>query len=135
MSTDQSVVLAACGRKIVGANPVQIDQSEQADVANGLSPGKEIIERCLRTYRNLIGEPVAVMFRQEVKSTGFNVQYHSLGDLDLWLRILAHGNFYLVGEELVGFRHHKHSETNRLLGEMDWVLDFFKSSSRLRPLP
>ncbi|HEY9711914.1 MAG TPA: hypothetical protein V6C72_00500, partial [Chroococcales cyanobacterium] len=92
----------------------------------GLHDGKEAIKKCLQLYRNLIGEPVAVMFDARFAAAGFDDSYYSLGDLDLWFRILEKSDLYFIDEPLVTFRRHSESATARMLEDMTWVLDFFR---------
>lgn len=94
----------------------------------GVNAGKKVILQCLSAYGNLIGEPVSVMFPARFKSFGFDINYFSLGDLDLWFRLLQHGDLILLPEKLVTFRRHENAETSRQLNDMDWVLDFLRLS-------
>ena len=109
-------------------SPVEITgesvEGHFAPLQLGLNPGKLVILKCLAQYRNLIGEPVAVMYRAKHQSELFSREYRSLGDLELWLRLLEFGDLFYIPEALVSFRQHDESRTSELLGDLDWVLDF-----------
>ena len=104
--------------------------SIEETLPDGRINGKEAIHRCLGSFRNLIGEPVAVMFAAASKDLLFDERYQSLGHLDYWLRILEHGDLFHIGEELVTFRQHSQSQTASLMKNMDWVLDFYRLSKQ-----
>jgi len=99
-------------------------------LASGRIKGGDAILGCLRSYRNLIGEPVSVLFDARYKDLGFDTNYHSLGDLDYWLRLLEKGDLFHIAEPLVFFREHQSSATSTLLKNMDWVLDFYRLSKQ-----
>jgi glycosyltransferase involved in cell wall biosynthesis len=96
----------------------------------GRSKGRGIILECLQSYRNLIGEPVAVMCTKNLKETPFDSEFRSLGDLDCWLRLLSRGDLVYLNEPLVSFRQHEQSATMSLMKNMDWVLDFYLLAKR-----
>jgi hypothetical protein len=95
---------------------------------SGRIPGKTAILDCLRSYRNLIGEPVAVMCSAQLKAAVFDQEYQSLGDLDCWLRLLEHGDLFVIDKPLVKFLQHEGSATMSMMKNLDWVLDFYRLS-------
>jgi glycosyltransferase involved in cell wall biosynthesis len=99
------------------------DEKHMEGLARGLNPGKLVMLKCLAQYRNLVGEPVAVMFRKELNEQ-FSRDYRSIGDLELWFRLLHKGDLFYIPEPLVTFREHPESKTSELLKDIDWVLDF-----------
>jgi glycosyltransferase involved in cell wall biosynthesis len=99
------------------------DEKHMEGLARGLNPGKLVILKCLAQYRNLVGEPVAVMFRRALDEQ-FSRDYRSIGDLELWFRLLNKGDLFYIPEPLVTFREHAESKTSELLKDIDWVLDF-----------
>ncbi|HEY9682037.1 MAG TPA: glycosyltransferase [Oculatellaceae cyanobacterium] len=109
-------------------SPVEItgesNEGHYAPLSRGLNPGKLVVLKCLAQYRNLVGEPVTVMYRARHKEEQFSRDYRSLGDLELWLRLLSFGDLYYIPEPLVHFRQHEGSRTSELLADIDWVLDF-----------
>lgn len=118
----------AAGARAADAGEIDAHDFDQVTLPAGLWSGKTVIEACLKNYRNLVGEPVSVMFRRNNTAMQFDCQYLSLGDLDLWLRLLESGDFVFIDETLVEFRQHKGSQTQRLLTDVDWVLDFLRLS-------
>ncbi len=142
LSENPSAVIAACGRSVMEELPLEKLRQENPRQENaheekshtpvilprGLSVGHQVILKCLSEYRNLIGEPVTVMFRSQDRQMQFNENYLSLGDLELWFRFLAHGDLVYVPDPLVSFRSHKESQTQSLLLDLDWVLDFLRMS-------
>jgi glycosyltransferase involved in cell wall biosynthesis len=125
---ERGVVMVCTGRE--GGDlysPDGKDVSEES-LPPGRTDGKSVILSCLHSYRNLIGEPVAVMFDAKLKDLQFDTQYASLGDLDCWFRILQHGDLFHIDTPLVTFRQHLDSTTMALLKNLDWVVDFFRLS-------
>lgn len=69
-------------------------------------PGNEAVRTSLRRGTNIFGEPGAVLFKRELlQQTGlFNGSIPYLIDLDMWIRLLQHGDALIVSEPLFGFR-------------------------------
>jgi glycosyltransferase involved in cell wall biosynthesis len=122
-------VVLVCAQK-AAASTYAAGEGDQVEepLPPGRIGGKEALLRCLKSYRNLIGEPVSVLFDARYKNLAFDPAYCSLGDLDYWLRLLAHGDLFHICEPLVTFREHQGSVTSTLLKNMDWVLDFYRLS-------
>jgi len=100
------------------------DNSNQTGLQPGLNPGTVVILKCLAQYRNLIGEPVTAIFRKKEPGEQFSLDYHSIGDMELWFRLLEKGDLFYIPEALVTFRQHSENRTSELLKDLDWVLDF-----------
>jgi len=130
--TDNKGVNLVCADRDGGSDRYRAHAADALEetIDAGRSSGKQVILQCLRTFRNLIGEPVSVMFRTGKVTLLFDEQYASLGDLDLWLRLLECGDLYHLKEPLVTFRQHDESQTATLLKNMDWVLDFYRLSKQ-----
>jgi len=77
----------------------------------GLYKGSEVIHRCLRLVRNLIGEPSVVLFRKRDALRGFNVDYRQIVDEEMWLHLLTKGDFVFTSEPLCAFRKHEQQQT------------------------
>jgi glycosyltransferase involved in cell wall biosynthesis len=127
---EPGVVLVCAGRQL--NNAYAADQADKAEVSlfAGRSPGRAVILECLKSYRNLIGEPVAVMCDESIKKFPFDSSFHSLGDLDCWLRLLETGDLFHIDRPLVKFHQHEASATMSMMKNMDWVLDFYQLSKR-----
>jgi glycosyltransferase involved in cell wall biosynthesis len=89
-------------------------------------PGKEAICKTLQKNANWLGEPCAVMFRREHMGMGFDTNFRQIGDLEFSYRLLEKGDFYYIADELVLFRKHEESITQKnsrsLLALLDWFL-------------
>ncbi|MBI2809923.1 MAG: glycosyltransferase family 2 protein [Candidatus Melainabacteria bacterium] len=120
------VSLVCCGKNILNDSPSSFSEVVETVLPQGLVKGRTVIEECLKSYRNLVGEPVAVLFDAKKVGKGFSESYYSLGDLEFWFRILKKGDLYHVPDELVTFRQHPESTTFKKLEDMTWVLDFFR---------
>jgi glycosyltransferase involved in cell wall biosynthesis len=72
----------------------------------------EVIQLCLRNG-NAIGEPSAVLFRREVflKTGGYDPQFRHAADLDLILRMAAHGNVAYLRQPYLQRRLHAENLT------------------------
>jgi glycosyltransferase involved in cell wall biosynthesis len=137
-----SAAIASCGRGVLEDPLAEKKTEDQTATATttatttdkpitlppGLNYGHDVILKCLSEYRNLIGEPVTVMFRSKDRQMQFNENYLSLGDLELWFRFLDYGDLVYLPDSLVSFRRHKESQTQTLLLDLDWVLDFLRMS-------
>jgi len=110
LDAEPSVSLVASARNIVDAETHILDVwSDFPDGYRGEGTG--VINRCLRTQRNLIGEPTAVMFRKSQSERGFDRRYRQIVDLEMWFHLLEQGRFAFLGEPLCGFRLHPEQQT------------------------
>lgn len=76
-----------------------------------IEPGIELILECLGNFRNVIGEPSAVMFRRADAADEFDPGYRHLVDLEMWLRLLERGDFAYTPERLSAFRKHSRQQS------------------------
>lgn len=119
------VCLVTCGRTIVNARGAKlfVRRSLKAD---GIYAGRRFIRHCVGAGTNVIGEPSAVLLRRAtLQKTGMfreSVVYYT--DLDLWLRLLLHGDLYFISASKVMFRVHPRSATRNLEREM--LADYFR---------
>jgi glycosyltransferase involved in cell wall biosynthesis len=101
----EEVVLATCARDIV-------DEAGRRWLRRGYpsrrrtEPGASAIRRTLRAGTNIFGEPAAILMRRDIalKAGGFNPAFSFCVDVDLWVRILAHGNIVITPDALCTFR-------------------------------
>lgn len=75
--------------------------------------GFAAISKNVRSGGNIIGEGGAVMFRKAIlKKTGnFRSDIFYVLDIDLWYRMLLHGNLYVIPDTVSSFRVSKRSES------------------------
>ena len=66
----------------------------------------DALRRIVRAGTNPLGEPAAVMFRAEARARagGFDGKYAYMIDLDLWTRLLRHGDLFVIPRPLAAFR-------------------------------
>jgi len=66
----------------------------------------QLIARCVRHGRNLIGEPGSVLLRRELAARvgKFDGTFGYVIDLDYWFRCLQHGDAYYLADALSSFR-------------------------------
>jgi glycosyltransferase involved in cell wall biosynthesis len=103
-----------CSRKQV------IDETGRVILTRGYAgktekeiPGLKAIHKNIRSGGNIIGEAGAILFRREIlaKTGVFNSKYYYVLDIDLWYKILQHGNLYYLPKALSAFRVSSASES------------------------
>jgi glycosyltransferase involved in cell wall biosynthesis len=87
--------------------------------------GSDVIDRCLRERKNLIGEPSAVMFRRRDAMRGFDERYKHLVDLEMWFHLLEMGAFGFIDAPLVSFRVHPGQQTVQNIDQRADIEDAF----------
>lgn len=72
----------------------------------GRHPAARVVRRIVRSGTNPIGAPAAVMFRRAdfLRAGGFRDELLFLADVELWVRLLHHGDFYGIPRTLASFR-------------------------------
>jgi glycosyltransferase involved in cell wall biosynthesis len=93
--------------------------------AGAVSPGTEVISRCLCDQRNqnLIGEPSVVMFRRSQACRGFNPLYRQLVDLEMWFHLLEQGKYAHLDKPLSSFRIHTEQQTAKNVLSLTYIND------------
>lgn len=103
-----------CSRKQV------IDETGRVILTRGFAgkkeqevPGLAAIHKNIRSGGNIIGEAGAILFRRELltKTGVFNSKYFYVLDIDLWYKILLHGNLFYIPKALSAFRVSSASES------------------------
>jgi glycosyltransferase involved in cell wall biosynthesis len=98
---------------VVAARCHMIDESSRILVSDrglvgmtGLRTHVEVARRVVRSAANPIGDPGGVLFRREHYDAvgGWNAERSFAMDLDLWLRLLRHGDFFGRSESLAATR-------------------------------
>jgi len=125
-----SAALAASSRMIINSNGKSLF-ARACYKKSGLYPGTEAVRKGLLTGTNTIGDPVAVLFRAELlaKTGLFEPSVVYCTDIDLWLRLLLHGDLYFDTEPLAYYRIHKGS-TGKALRDKT-VQDFLHVVGRI----
>jgi GT2 family glycosyltransferase len=101
------------GLAVVAARRHLIDEQSRVIVPRrgmaglvGVHSGVEVARRVVRNGANPIGKPAGVLFRREdfMAAGGWRADRNHIMDLDLWMRLLQHGEFLGLPETLAAFR-------------------------------
>jgi glycosyltransferase involved in cell wall biosynthesis len=98
-------VLAICNRNVINARN-EIVMRRRFPFGPGLVSGRRLIRNSIRWGSNLIGEPVAGLFRrQELNQSAMcNPSNPYMIDLGLWAELLKLGDAFIDADYLAGFR-------------------------------
>lgn len=97
-----------------------------------LMTGVAVVRDSLQGLVNWIGEPSTVMYPKSIAGSGFDNSFYHLGDLDYWLRLVMHGDFFYLSEPLCQFRRHEGSTTNKNLKGLLFAVDMLLLGDRNR---
>jgi glycosyltransferase involved in cell wall biosynthesis len=102
---NSNVVLAVCNRNVINARN-EVVMRRRFPFGPGLVSGRKLIRKSIRWGSNLIGEPVAGLFRRrqlnQVVTCDPSNPY--LIDLALWAELLKLGDAFIDAEYLAAFR-------------------------------
>jgi len=112
LDADRTVSLVASARNLIDEDSAVVG-TVSCFAGNTASEGAAIINRCLFTQKNLIGEPSVVMFRKSQAPRGFDTRYSQFVDLEMWFHLLEQGRFSYLGESLASFRLHAGQQTRK----------------------
>ena len=103
--SNDGVALVCCGRDVINGQGKKIMKRNFKGQCGRLL-GHHVIKKTIRAGTNLIGEPTAVLFRADVLANAgqFDATIPYIIDLDLWCRMLLHGDIYIIPESLCVFR-------------------------------
>lgn len=127
------VALVHCARKIIDPNGKAIATRRPSE-CRGLKTSETSLRRIVRSGTNPIGEPAAVLFRQESKQRidGFwNEDMYAI-DIEYWTRLLTQGQRYYIDEVLSAFRVWPDSASVRLFGTQSRSMRTFFETLRQR---
>jgi glycosyltransferase involved in cell wall biosynthesis len=110
LDANPGAVLAASARLIIDEDSRRVDVWDELG-EKGFHPGPEVIARCVRTDRNLVGEPSAVMFRKSAGGRGFDPAWRQVVDQEMWFHLLTQGGLVYEPEPLCAFRIHESQQT------------------------
>jgi glycosyltransferase involved in cell wall biosynthesis len=127
-----NVALVAAGKAWVDENGCAVEAVSAGDLKtmkpfseDTLLKSEEAICQTLRKMANWLGEPCSQMFRRQHAKDGFDCRFLQVGDLDFSYRILEHGDYYHIADELCSFRMHQQSNSHRVSRSLDALLDWF----------
>ncbi|HLO24483.1 MAG TPA: glycosyltransferase family 2 protein [Geobacteraceae bacterium] len=112
LDSDRTVSLVASARNLIDEDSALVG-TISCFAGNTVGEGAKIINRCLLTQKNLIGEPSVVMFRKSQAARGFDARYSQFVDLEMWFHLLEQGKFSYIGEPLASFRLHAGQQTRK----------------------
>ena len=100
-----AAALAVCSSDIINASD-EILFRRTCRFRSGLNRGADVIRKCVRGGTNLIGEPMAGLFRRSaIERAGlFESQNPFLIDMELWACLLKQGDMYVDQARLSAFR-------------------------------
>jgi len=103
--TDRGIAVVSCARDIIDERGTRW-MTRGFPAKAGRVPGPGAIKMTVRSGTNIFGEPAAVLARTDaVKAAGgFDPRFGFCLDLDLWCRLLAGGDLYVLDDPLCGFR-------------------------------
>jgi glycosyltransferase involved in cell wall biosynthesis len=128
-----AVSLINCARRWIDAAGEEIKAESASDilltkpfVEDTKLSGTDAIVWTLKEGFNPLGEPSSQMYRAEFIDGGFDESFRQIGDLEHNIRVLQHGDFYFVADELCQFRRHADSWTTAnsfvLSTHLEWLL-------------
>lgn len=99
-----NVALVCCGRDVIDEQGRRL--LSRLPGFRGQHSGAWAIRRMVCAGTNLFGEPGAVMFRADLVEAvgGFDPKLAYVIDVDMWCRLLEHGDVYGIAEPLCAFR-------------------------------
>lgn len=105
LDTYPNVGMVACARQVIDSqgNPLL---ARRYPGSAGEKSGAAVIRKCTRWGTNLLGEPVAVLFRTDLISQvrGFDGDYPYLIDLSYWFKLARLQNVIVQRDILAEFR-------------------------------
>jgi glycosyltransferase involved in cell wall biosynthesis len=100
------VELVCCKRDIIDAGGRRLFTRAGFGATAGRIAGPTALRRIVRAGANLVGEPVAAMFRASALSTGepFDERDAYMIDLGFWCKLLGRGSVFVIADALCAFR-------------------------------
>lgn len=119
LAATPSAALVACRRDLIDAGGATVSAGGGLRGLLGRHTRTEVARAVVRHGGNPIGEPGSVLFRRAAfeAAGGFAADKMLLMDLDMWVRLLDHGDLVGQGESLAAFRLHDTSTTSRVAVE------------------
>ncbi len=106
LDANPGVAVVAARRHMVDEHNRVLAPSRGLGGLIGVRSGGEVARRVVRSGINPVGEPGGVLFRREHFDAvgGWRAERRHVMDLDLWMRLLAHGLFVGLPKTLAAFR-------------------------------
>jgi glycosyltransferase involved in cell wall biosynthesis len=118
-----SAALVACRRDLIDSNGATVYSGGGLRWLLGQRTRIEVVRAIVRHGGNPIGDPGCVLFRRAAfeAAGGFADDKPMLGDIDMWVRLLNHGDFVGQAQSLAASRLHEASLTKRIAGQQQAV--------------
>lgn len=102
---NENVVLTAVRRTVLDRDGNVLMQSRGLGGMKGRLSGNDVMRKMVRSGTNPLGEPAAVLVRGDIfrSSMPWNDELDYMIDIDMWTRILAHGELFAIPESLTSF--------------------------------
>jgi glycosyltransferase involved in cell wall biosynthesis len=81
---------------------------------------------------NWLGEPSSQMFRRKFAGKGYDLAFKQVGDLEYAYRLLEHGDYYFIADDLCYFRRHVESHSTAKTLDLAACMDWFLLASKYR---
>ena len=104
LRAESSAVLVCAARHIVDEKGKRI--MKRGPHKSETVPGIEAVRRAIRGGTNIYGETSSALFRRDAqkKAGAFDASIPYVIDLDMWTRLLLHGNLILMDEAVSAYR-------------------------------
>ena len=141
MEADPGIAVVAARRHMVDERSRVLVPRRGLGGLTGMRSSVEVARRVVRHGANPIGEPGGVLFRREhyFAVGGWRPEWRWVMDLDLWIRLLQHGEFLGLPETLAAFRIGRESLTAEnealIYGQQKEFLAELASSPHLQVRP
>ena len=141
MEADPGIAVVAARRHMIDERSRVLVPRRGLGGLTGMRSSVEVARRVVRNGANPIGEPGGVLFRREhyFAVGGWRPEWRWVMDLDLWIRLLQHGEFLGLPETLAAFRIGRESLTAdneaAIYGEQKAYLEELAGSPHLQVRP
>jgi glycosyltransferase involved in cell wall biosynthesis len=92
----------------------------------------EAIAGTLKDIMNWLGEPCSQMFRKKHADGGYDTSFRQIGDLEYSYRLLQHGDYYFIADDLCYFRRHAQSWSQARSFDLGAYLDWFLLAAKYK---
>jgi glycosyltransferase involved in cell wall biosynthesis len=119
-----SVAIAGSAREFFnGEKTYAVEPDARKYYRDRIFKGDDVSLMFLVEGINLIGFPPAIMFRKEHLGSGFDTRYFHCGDVEFFMRLLQHGDYYFIYRPLVTYRYHGNNQTQVNFAELRFMSD------------
>jgi glycosyltransferase involved in cell wall biosynthesis len=139
LDTNPDVSLVVSSRCWIDAdgNRIEAESETAAKIMKPFSQdirlsAAEAIAGTLKDIMNWLGEPCSQMFRKEYADGGYDTSFRQIGDLEYSYRLLQHGDYYFIADDLCYFRRHAQSWSQARSFDLTAYLDWFLLAAKYK---